>query len=90
MTAGLTIVSKPSSCGTTARPSGDILHAMPNVQSSGLAPDGSGFSCTFCGLSKRDGVAGETPDIFACDDCIALMVDIRHTELGDDAWPHLG
>ncbi len=66
------------------------MHAMPNVQSGSLAPDGSGFRCTFCGLSKRDGVAGETPDIFAFDDCIALMVEIRRTGLGDDAWPHLG
>jgi len=42
----------------------------------------------FCGLDKRWGVCGETPALFVCDDCIALMVDIRRTELGD-AWPPL-
>ncbi len=45
------------------------------------------LKCSFCGLDKRWGVCGETPAVFACDDCIALMVDVRRTELGDDAWP---
>lgn len=43
--------------------------------------------CIFCGLSKQSGVAGETREIFACYECIALMVNIRRTELGNDSWP---
>jgi hypothetical protein len=43
--------------------------------------------CVFCRQPKETGVCGETPDIFACDECIALMVTIRRTELGDDTWP---
>jgi hypothetical protein len=46
------------------------------------------LKCSFCGLDKRWGVCGETPALFVCDDCIALMVDIRRTEFGD-AWPPL-
>lgn len=46
------------------------------------------LKCSFCGTDKRWGVCGETRSLFVCDDCIALMVNIRRTALGDDAWPH--
>jgi len=53
--------------------------------------DGSGsearLQCFFCGRPDGHGVAGQTPDIFACDECIALMVNIRRTERRADTWP---
>lgn len=52
-------------------------------------PEGhaAGLRCIFCGLRKHKGVAGETSNIFACDDCIALMVNIRRTGRNDETWP---
>lgn len=50
-------------------------------------PEESLLKCSFCGLGKRCGVCGETRELFVCDDCIALMVNIRRTELKDDGWP---
>ncbi len=34
------------------------------------------LKCSFRGLDQRWGVCGETPTLFVCDDCIALMLDI--------------
>lgn len=37
--------------------------------------------CNFCGRSTLVGVAGQTPAVFACDDCIVLMVEIREESI---------
>lgn len=50
-------------------------------------PEDTLLKCSFCSLDQRWGVCGGTRELFVCDDCIALMVNIRRTELGDDSWP---
>ncbi len=35
-----------------------------------------GLLCLFCGLVRTGGVAGPTPDIYICPDCIRLAAEI--------------
>ncbi len=39
------------------------------------APRGESL-CLFCGRLRRDGVAGPTPEIYICRDCIELAAEI--------------
>ncbi len=69
------------------RASARAEEGAPRVAGHELTLEGTGMRCLFCGLTKARGVSGETRELFVCDDCIALMVNMRRTELGDDAWP---
>jgi hypothetical protein len=37
---------------------------------------GEGVLCLFCGRVREGGVAGPTPDIYICPDCIRLAAEI--------------
>ena len=37
---------------------------------------GDGVLCLFCGRVRGGGVAGPTPDIYICPDCIRLAAEI--------------
>lgn len=38
----------------------------------------AGLKCSFCGLTRTGGVAGPTPTVYICGDCIDLVYEIAH------------
>jgi ribosomal protein S14 len=48
--------------------------------------------CSFCGLLRPGGVAGPTPDVYICKECIRLTHEmIQETRApGDEAGPDAG
>jgi ClpX C4-type zinc finger len=41
-----------------------------------------GLLCLFCGRVRTGGVAGPTPDIYICPDCIRLATEILNEQDG--------
>jgi len=86
----LDVVGMPCGFHERAMPVAVALQSIDAVVMSVIESKPAGHedwpTCNFCGNRSLQGVAGATPATFACDDCIALMVEIRREALGP-TWP---